>query len=176
MKTQFVPTEPMQIRFAPFVDKTTGAYILGTDECTLTIKRPGGALIAPAPTAVWDTDVHLWHLDLDVGTYYEQGEWRIEAESNDPNANPQWHVLTWGDYVSKLDAAVSTRAQPSDLTALVSGVAALVKIGTGRWKVDTAAKQLTLYDPVGGAALYVFDLKGSDGLPNAQLVFERVPA
>jgi hypothetical protein len=47
------------------------------------------------------------------------------------------------------------------------------KIETGRWKIDTASKQMTFYDSDGLTPLYTFNLYDSLGSPNVDSVFER---
>ena len=45
----------------------------------------------------------------------------------------------------------------------------------GRWKVDTATKQMILYKADGQTPLVVFDLKDATGKPSSQDVYERIP-
>jgi hypothetical protein len=98
-KAQFQSTEIMRIRFSPFVNSVTGAYIIGTDNCTLNYRPPGGA---PAAVAMsWDAGIHLWYYDFAVPAYV-QGEWRFKAVSDDVNALPQWKTVIWGDYVDDI--------------------------------------------------------------------------
>ena len=152
MKDQFQSIEVLCVRLPPFMDSATGSYIVGgTDVCTLTVKSPGSTVTTP--TATWDPDVQLWVYDIPL-LDYEQGEWRIKAVSDAANALPQWRVYTWGDYVDTLET--------------------LRLIETGRWKVDIATNQLILYAADAVTPLYVFDLKGMDGLPNPHMVYERV--
>ena len=153
MKNQFQATEALQVRLPPFINRLTGEYVTGgTDTCTLTIKKPGGALVTP--TASWDSDAKLWYYDVSIVDYLP-GEWRVYAVSNAADTLPQWRVVTWGDYVEQL--------------------ASLFKIGTGRWVVNATTNVLTLYDSDDVTPLYAFNLKGSDGLPNPHLVYERTP-
>lgn len=105
MKDQFQSTETLRLRFLPFVNKLTGEYIVGSDTCTLTIKKPDNTTTSVGAT--FDSDVSMWYYDVSTGSY-QQGEWRIKAVSNDTNALPQWKVYIWGDYVEDI-TTVKTR-------------------------------------------------------------------
>jgi hypothetical protein len=105
MKDQFQSTETLRVRFLPFVNKLTGEYIIGSDTCQLTLKKPDNTTSSVAAT--FDSDVSMWYYDVLVGSY-QQGEWRIKAVSNDTNALPQWKVYIWGDYVEDI-TTVKTR-------------------------------------------------------------------
>jgi len=120
-KAQFQSTETMRIRFSPFVNAVTGAYIIGTDTCQLNYRPPGGA---PAAVAMsWDAGIQVWYYDFVVGSYV-QGEWRFRGVSNDVNALPQWKNVIWGDYVDDITAAKTAAA-----AAQVSSGSADTKIG-----------------------------------------------
>jgi len=51
----------------------------------------------------------------------------------------------------------------------------LHELELGRWKVDTATKQMTLYKADGQTPLITFDLKDADGFPAFKDIYERVP-
>lgn len=127
-KAQFQSTETMRIRFSPFVNSVTGAYIIGTDTCQLNYRAPGGAPAAVAMT--WDAGIFMWYYDFVVGSYI-QGEWRFRAVSNDANALPQWKTVVWGDYVDDitLGKTAAAAAQVSAAAAQVSAASADGKIG-----------------------------------------------
>ena len=62
MKDQFQSTEALKVRFPPFVNKSTGEEILGSDTCTVTYKKPDNS--TGSLSATWDTDIQLWKLDI----------------------------------------------------------------------------------------------------------------
>lgn len=120
-KAQFQSGETMRIRFSPFVNAVTGAYIIGTDTCNLNYRPPGGA---PAVVAMsWDAAIQMWYYDFVVGSYV-QGEWRFRAVSSDVNALPQWKTIIWGDYVDDITLGLTAAA-----AAQVSAGSADTKIG-----------------------------------------------
>lgn len=108
MKGQFQSTETLRIRLSPFIDKTTGNYIIaGTDVCTLTIVRPNGSLhTGSTVTATWDSLAKIWYYDISTGSF-EAGEWRVYAVTNDANGLPKWAIYYWGDYVDTI-ATITT--------------------------------------------------------------------
>ena len=152
MKTQFVSTENLKITLPPFVNKTTGERIIGTDIATLVVKDPTGSLLSSPPVPVWDGDVYFWLAEVPIVSFIE-GEWLVLATSDDANALPQFKVLTWGDYV---DDIPETR-----------------QAALGRWKI--IGTQLLLYEDDGVSVFKTFDLKDADGNPSNTRVFERDP-
>lgn len=103
MKDQFQANETVEIRFLPFIDRTNGTYILGTDSAQVTISKPGTPRVVTTEALVWDTDVQLWMLD--VAPPHSAGEWRMKALSSDLNAQPQWKSVMVGDYVDDITDA-----------------------------------------------------------------------
>lgn len=101
-KGQFQSTEDMLVSFPPFTDKTTGLYIVGTDTCTVTIKKPDNTVTSQSAT--WDTDVNMWLLTISH-TSYQQGAWKFKAVSNNANALNQYKIEYWGDYVEDITTA-----------------------------------------------------------------------
>lgn len=51
----------------------------------------------------------------------------------------------------------------------------LIKIETGRWKIDTSTHEFIIYDSDGVTELYRFSLKDASGNPSSESVYERVP-
>ena len=151
-KTQFVSGEDLKITLPPFIDKTTGERIIGTDVCTLVVKAPSGVYGSP-PVPTFDTDTHFWKAEIALASF-EEGEWTVRATSDDPNALPQYKSLTWGDY---MDDIPETR-----------------QAAIGRWKI--VGTQLLLYEDDGVTVFKTYDLKDADGNPSATRVFERDPA
>ena len=155
VKTQFLATESLRLVFLPFFHEPEGMYVgMVTDVATVVVKKPDGALLLPAPTLVFESDLGFWVGEIPVGDYM-QGDWCIKATLNVVGTFPQYRVFTWGDYVDDLSH--------------------LRKVGTGRWKIDTGLNRLRFYDENGTTILYEFDLKDAAGLPNSSRVYERVP-
>ena len=107
-KAQFQSSEQIQVRFPPFMDSTTGQYIIGGDTATMSIRK-GDGTTQTGVSLTWDSVVHMWYVNLTPTLPDEAGEWRFKAASSNANAFPQWKILHVGDYIDKLDAAVSTR-------------------------------------------------------------------
>lgn len=104
-KAQFQSTEALVVSFPPFVDSTTGLYIIGTDTCTLTYKKPDNTVATVAMS--WDTDVQQWSYSFAVGSY-ATGLWRFMATSSNANALKQYKSEYWGDYVETI-ATINTK-------------------------------------------------------------------
>ena len=104
MKDQFQSNEPLEIFVGPFIDKTTGAELDGVaDTCTVTREDPNGSVTTSV--ADWDANIGCWHYLLSTGGFV-RGVWRFKFTSADVNARaPQRKVISWGDYVDKLNAA-----------------------------------------------------------------------
>jgi len=151
MKTQFVSGEDLKITLPPFIDKTTGERIIGTDVATIVVKSPSGLFPSP-PTPSWDADVYFWLAEIPAASFIE-GEWLVLATSDDANALPQFKVLTWGDY---MDDIPETR-----------------QAALGRWRI--IGTQLNLYEDDGVTVFKTYDLKDADGNPSNTRVFERDP-
>lgn len=68
-------------------------------------------------------------------------------------------------------------AEAARVAAVASASDALIsrKVLTGRFKVNTGANTLTLYDTDDTTPLYVFNLKDEAGVANALRIFERDP-
>jgi hypothetical protein len=116
MKDQFQATEELKVRFPPFINKNTGAEILGTDTCTVTYRKPPALTgVTGSASASWDATIQMWVLDIVVLGNYLQGEWSFKAVSSDVDARTQRKVLQWGDYVGNIDALVSSRATQADI-------------------------------------------------------------
>jgi hypothetical protein len=152
MKTQFISGEALKITLSPFIDKSTGERIIGTDVATLVVKKPNGTLLGSPPTPTWDSDVNFWKASISIGSF-EEGEWLIKATSDNVDALPQFVALTWGDYVDDI---------PETRQAAI-----------GRWKI--IGTQLNLYEDDGVTIFKTFDLKDADGNPSATRIFERDP-
>lgn len=151
-KSQFLSSEIMKIRFPPFINSVTGAYIIGTDACTLFFRRPDNSL-ANVPM-VWDANIFIWTYDFAV-IGYMQGEWRFRGVSTDPNALPQWKTgIYWGDYVDDIRT--------------------IRKIQTNRWRVDVALRQLIMYEDDGVTIMRTWNLFDDAGVPSGTRVFERI--
>lgn len=197
MKGQFQSTETLRIRLSPFIDKTTGSYIIaGTDICTLTIEKPNGSLYTGATvTASWDSVAKIWYYDI-LAASFEIGEWRVYAVTDDVNGLPKWAIYIWGDYVDTIAtittintrigapvgasisadvASVSTAVASvkSDTVSLIGDMADLYQLSAGRWRIQ--GTQLIVYGPDDVTPLLVFDLKDDAGVPSGTRVFERVP-
>jgi hypothetical protein len=123
MKTQFQSTEKLRIRLPPFLNKNDWSYIMGTDVATLYIKCPDGTVLQTGvdgvPTPTYDTDVHMWSVDLDVSYYTAHAdpstdEWKVYATSNDANYVPQWASYMWGDYVDDVTEAKTSASSADD--------------------------------------------------------------
>jgi len=131
-KAQFQSSEQIQVRFPPFMDSTTGQY-LSSGTATMNIRK-GDGTTQTGVSLSWDAVVSMWYVDLTPTLPTEAGEWRFQAVSSNPNAFPQWKILHVGDYIDKLDAAVSTRATPaqilSDATPFAGASVALIKAKT----------------------------------------------
>ena len=131
MKDQFQSVEALRVRFPPFIDKTPGEEIIGTDTCSVFYKKPNGT--TDSASATWDDYIEIWTLDLAIGVYM-QGEWAFKATSDDPNARAQRKVLMWGDYVENLDETVASRATQdqilSDATPFPGADVALIEAKT----------------------------------------------
>jgi hypothetical protein len=69
-----------------------------------------------------------------------------------------------------------TPTESAQLSAMSTNVASILKLETGRWKIDTATNQMIFYDDDGVTPLYTFDLKDAGGSPTSSSPFERVPA
>jgi hypothetical protein len=133
MKRQFQSTEPMLIRFRPFLNKNDWSYFQGTDTCKVLIRCPDGVLletgIGGVPTAIWDTSVKMWSLDLPASYYTDHhssasNEWKFYARSflggiENPDGVPQWMNYFWGDYVDDIttgkNAAVNAAATATEI-------------------------------------------------------------
>lgn len=153
-KLQFTSNEDLQLIFPPFIDRTTGDPILGTDAITLTIRRPNGTLLPGPPAPIFDADVELWTASVSSGSF-SAGTWMILAESDASDTQGQRQVLTWGDYV---DDIPETR-----------------QAALGRWRIDSTSKKLFLYEDDGTTVFKEFDLKDAGGTPSVAQVFERDP-
>ncbi len=160
-KTQFQSTEALAIRLRPFIDKTTGEFIVGgSDTVTLEIRRPNGTALPGGPhEATYDANVDMWTFDIATGSYV-QGEWRVKAESDDADALPQWASYRWGDYVE-------------DIATIKSDVAISRKVDTYEWKIED--NQLLLMEPDGTTIFKAFNLFDALGDPTSTRVFRRVP-
>lgn len=103
-------------------------------------------------------------------------------------ANPQYYSLYLRpeDYnIDNLDAAVTTRASATALTAvadqittLQADVTILKTIETGKWTVVTSgpdANRLVLYDVDGTTPLYKFNLTDQSGVPTTSNPYTRTP-
>jgi hypothetical protein len=139
-KSQYQSTEIMRVRFSPFVNATTGAYIIGTDTCTLNYRPPGGA---PASVAMaWDSSIQMWYYDFLVAGYV-QGEWRFRAVSSDAAALPQWKTIVWGDYVDDVTLGKTAAASADTKLGLpavtVSDDIAAIDVKVGAPAVSLAA-------------------------------------
>lgn len=144
MKAQYQSTEAIKLRFAPFVDHTTGHYIIGTDTCNVTRLKPDGTNDTVAMS--WNATIQMWTLDIAVGSY-QQGEWRFHAVSNDANAQDQWKVIFWGDYVNDTIALNTKLGTPVAGTVSLDIAAIQTKLGTpagASVSVDIATLQSTL--------------------------------
>jgi hypothetical protein len=177
MKDQFQSTEALKVRFPPFVNKSTGDEILGTDTCTVTYKKPDNS--TGSLSATWDTDIQLWKLDIASGSYM-QGEWLFKAVSSDTNGRTQRKSLQWGDYVGNLDVAVTTRATQAQILSDATPFAGAKLAITGN--VASSAEVLaisnntstrislpeTLIHPPSGSVTYQVDLYLYDNLGNME--------
>jgi len=80
---------------------------------------------------------------------------------------------------TKTDALPTDPADASDIATLVGNiqtdVTAMKKILANRWKIDTVANTLTVYEDDGTTPYLVFDLLDSAGNPASTNVFERAP-
>jgi hypothetical protein len=137
MKDQFQSSEALKVRFPPFVNKTNGDEILGTDTCTVTYKKPDNS--TGSLSATWDSDIQLWKLDIASGSYM-QGEWLFKAVSSDTNGRTQRKSLQWGDYVSNLDALVSSRLATSGYAAPDNSGIADIKAKTNNLPSNPASQ------------------------------------
>lgn len=146
MKGQFQSTETLRIRLSPFIDKTTGNYIIaGTDVCTLTIVRPNGALYTGSTvTATWDSLAKIWYYDISTGSF-EAGEWRVYAVTNDANGLPKWAVYYWGDYVDTIATITTVN------TRIGSPVGASISADIANVDSDLAAVNTRIGAPVGAS-------------------------
>lgn len=63
----------------------------------------------------------------------------------------------------------------SSLTALSAQLASLLKVSTGRWRIDTASAQLFIYELDGVTPYLIFNLLDAAGSPSPTDIFERVP-
>jgi hypothetical protein len=151
-KTQFASGEDLIITFPPFIDKTTGERIVGTDVATLVVKKPDDTLMGTPPTASFDSDIDMWRATIPYASF-EEGEWLVKATTNDSDGLDQYISYTWGDYVDDI---------------LEARQAAI-----GRWKID--GTQLKLYEDDGSTVFKTYDLKDSDGNPSSTRIFERDP-
>lgn len=61
------------------------------------------------------------------------------------------------------------------LVTITGDVALVMKIETGRWKIDTSTKQMTFYDTDGVTPLRTYDLKDAVGAASVTEIMERVP-
>jgi hypothetical protein len=106
MKSQFQSTEKLRIRLTPFVNSSTGSYVLtGADTCILTIEKPDGSVYTGSTvSATWDSVAKLWYYDI-LAVNYVQGEWRVYAVSSDATSLQKWAVYLWGDYVDDITLA-----------------------------------------------------------------------
>lgn len=133
MKDQFQSTETLRIRLTPFVNKTSGDYVVtGLDVCTLTIKKPDGTLYPGGPhLATWDSDVYMWIFDIAPASY-QQGEWRVLATSNDVDSLRKWANYVWGDYVNDIATIPTINTKIGTPVSSVSADIASVqtKLGT----------------------------------------------
>lgn len=149
MKAQYIASEDLRIVIPPFLKTTDNTFITTGDVVTLTIKKPDDTLLAPAPTAVRDGDTDFWVASVPKAQF-QSGEWLVKAESDDPDALPQYRLLVWGDFLDDIFQAT-----------------------LGRWKIES--NQLKLYKDDGLTVLRTFDLLDSGGQPSATQVFERSP-
>ncbi len=62
------------------------------------------------------------------------------------------------------------------LDTIDDNVAFVKKAEGNRWRIDTSAKTLTIYDDDGVTPIKVFNLKDETGTASTDRVFERVPA
>ena len=134
-KGQFQSTESMLVAFPPFVDKTTGSYILGTDTCTLTIKKPDNSVSTVSMT--YDSDVNMWTYTISSGSY-QQGKWMFKAVSNNAGALNQYKIEHWGDYVDDITVAKTqaTTAATQSTAAASSAASADSKATAIQAKTD----------------------------------------
>ena len=70
----------------------------------------------------------------------------------------------------------AVRASYATAGTFGEAISFLRQIEDGRWKIDTTANTLTLYDTDNTTPIAVFDLKDAAGQPSSTAVFERVPA
>lgn len=184
MKDQFQTAEDLHVRFAPFIDKTTGDEIIGTDTCSVSFRDPLGSLGGPV-SATWDSSIQLWALTLTRAAYpvltYGTGEWLFLATSDDVNARPQRKVLQWGgDYVDDIDDAITSRATQAQILSDATPFAGAKLAITGN--VASSAEVLaisnntstrislpaTLIHPPSGSVTYQVDLYLYDNLGNME--------
>lgn len=69
----------------------------------------------------------------------------------------------------------STSATLIDASDIRTDLALIKQIETGRWKIDSATKQMIFYAIDGVTPIATFDLKNSVGSPATQDVYERIP-
>lgn len=150
MKAQYIASESLRIVIPPFFNTADNTYITTGDVVTLTIKKPDDTLYTPAPTPTRDADTDFWVAEIPVGQFLA-GEWLIKAESDNPDALPQYRLLLWGDFVDDVFQAT-----------------------LGRWKIES--NQLKLYKSDGLTVLRTYDLLDNSGLPSSTQIFERNPA
>lgn len=75
--------------------------------------------------------------------------------------------------VTKIQAGLALSA---DLSTISGQIDTLEAVAVGRWKVDTVANQLILYELDGTTPLATFDLLDDDEVASTTRIFERVPA
>lgn len=164
MKDQFQSTETLRLRFLPFVNKLTGEYIIGSDTCTLTIKKPDNTTTSVGAT--FDSDVSMWYYDVSTGSY-QQGEWRIKAVSNDTNALPQWKVYIWGDYVEDITTVKTRLGVP--VAASISADIANVQTTTNTVNTTTNTINTKIGTPVSSVSADIAGVQTTANTINTKL-------
>lgn len=82
-------------------------------------------------------------------------------------------------YTDNMNVDAKTLATKDDLTALSldslkNAINDLHVIGLGHWKIDKESKTLIFYDK-DEVPFKVFELKGDNGAPNTEDIYERIP-
>jgi hypothetical protein len=102
----------------------------------------------------------VWTFDIATGSF-QQGEWRIRAESNSANTLPKWTFPWWGDYVDSISTAATQSTQAN--TRIGAPVGASIS-------ADVAATHARVGAPVGASiSADVASVKADTGSLAAQV-------
>lgn len=158
MKSQYLPTENIDLVFPQFVNAATGALLAG-DALVVTYLKPDKVTTGTV-AATWQAAVNAWTAQIPAGSYV-QGQWIITAVSNGTNALPETVIAEWGDWCANIGSPAQASVLGAAVGATISADIAAVKASVG-----TPAQASVLGTPAGvSLAADVAAAKASIGDP-----------